>query len=222
MAPLTPSQPKADAPTSSGTSDGLDRLAQQILDNLEPLSFEIAHTEVDIDTVLRMRFECVVEMGWARAEEYPDGCERDEYDDFASYVVCRDHDVIIGSLRLIFPMPGRLLPTERDFGIRVQPPGGAFEGGRIIVPRRYRLTRSHLVLAGLFARGWLTARQRAFSRAISTASSQLIELYRSLGMNIRILAPAQHYWGEQRAPIEIDGAEVSSSILNLRPRPASL
>lgn len=185
----------------------LDGLAGRILGVLTPLSFEIAQSAIDVETVLRMRYECVIEMGWARPSDFPDGLEYDEYDDDAVHVVCRDAGTIIGSLRLVFPVVGRDLPTERDFGIRIDPPGDALEGGRIVVPARHRAKRSHLVLAGLFARGWLVARERSFERTIATATPQLIELYRGLGARVTVLGPDRPYWGEMRAPIEIVGAE---------------
>jgi|SRR5688500_3021625 len=184
----------------------LDALAGRILGAVAPLSFDIARSAVDVETVYRMRYECVIEMGWARPSDFPDGLEYDEYDDDAVHVVCRDADTIIGCLRLVFPVAGRDLPTERDFGIKIDPPGDALEGGRIVVPARHRAKRSHLVLAGLFARSWLIARERSFERTIATATPQLIELYRGLGARVTVIGPERPYWGEMRAPIEVVGA----------------
>ena len=192
----------------------LDGLAHRVLGRIAPLSFEIAQTPADIDAVLRMRYDCVIEMGWAEPKDYPDGRERDAFDDEAVHVIGRDGSAIVGCMRLIFPTAGRDLPTERDFGIQVDPRGDAFEGGRIIVPRKHRAARSHLVLAGLFARAWLTARVHSFERAISTATPQMIALYRALGMRIIVLGPSRSYWGEERAPIEIGGAEDSFALLD--------
>ena len=192
----------------------LDGLAERILGALAPLSFEVAQSAADVEAVLRMRYECVIEMGWARPSDFPDGLEYDEYDDDAVHVVCRDAGAIIGCLRLVFPVAGRALPTERDFGLRIDPPGDACEGGRIVVPVRHRAKRSHLILAGLFTRAWLIARERHFERSISTATSQLIELYRGLGARVTVLGPDRPYWGEMRAPIEIAGAEESLAWLD--------
>lgn len=191
----------------------LDRLAQRVIERLAPLSFEVTHTPADRDAVLRMRYECVVAEGWGSPADYPDGRERDEHDDGATFVVCRDGTALAGSLRLISPGPARLLPTERDFGIRVRPPGRVLEVGRIVVSPSARAGRSHLILAGLCARGWLEAYARGFDRAVSTAAPEVIDLYRSLGMRITVLGPAQEHWGTSRVPIQIEGDEDSFAFL---------
>lgn len=191
----------------------LDRLAQRVIEKLAPLSFEVAQTPADRDAVLRMRFECVVAEGWAGLDDYPDGRERDDADDHATFVVCRDGDVLVGSLRLVAPAPGHPLPTERDFGIRVRPAGRVLEVGRIVVSPEARAGRSHLILGGLCARGWLEAYARGFDRAVSTAAPEVIDLYQSLGMRITVLGPAQRHWGTSRVPIQIEGDENSFAYL---------
>ena len=207
------------SPGASGAEAGvdraavLDRLAQRVIERLAPLSFEVARTPGDRDAVLRMRFACVVAEGWASPADHPAGVERDEYDDEATFVTCRDGTALAGSLRLVPPAPGRLLPTERDFGIRVRPPGRVLEVGRIVVSPAARAGRSHLILAGLCARGWLEAYARGFDRAVSTAAPEVIDLYRSLGMCITVLGPAQEHWGTSRVPIQIEGDEDSFAFL---------
>jgi N-acyl-L-homoserine lactone synthetase len=189
--------------------DRLDRLATRALAALAPVSVTIALTPADVDSVLRMRYECVVEMGWATPELYPDGRERDEYDEGASFVVCRDGDEIIGSARVVPPAPASLLPIEREFRIRLEPAARAVEVGRVVVPARYRVGRSHLIMAGLFARSWLVARGLGYNRIVSSASEQLIELYRNLGLTVTPLAPPRRSWGEERAPVELAASERS-------------
>jgi N-acyl-L-homoserine lactone synthetase len=191
----------------------VDLHAVQALANLAPLVFEVAQSPADRDAVLRMRYETVVEEGWATPEDHPDGRERDEYDDEAVFIVCRDAGEIVGSMRLVPPSPSRPLPTEREFGIRARPAGQVPEVGRIIVTPAARPGRSHLVLGGLCARGWLEARAHGYDRAISTAASEVIDLYRSVGMRITVLGPAQLHWGAQRVPIEVMGDETSFAFL---------
>ena len=193
--------------------DRLDRIAERALDALSPLAVTVARTPAEIDAVLRMRYECVTGLGWAEPEDYPDGRERDEYDDGATLVVCRDGDTIVGSARVVPPALGRLLPAEREFHIAVEPRGRAVEVGRIIVPRSERAGRSHLIMAGLFARTWLIARGLGYDRIISTASAELIDLYRGLGLTVVELARPHLSWGEQRAPIELAGGERSLAVL---------
>ena len=192
-----------------------DRLADRILAGLAPLSFETADTPTDRDAVLRMRYGCVVELGWARPEDYPDGREGDEYDDGATFVVCRDGDENVGSARVVPPAAGRLLPMEREFGLRAGSVGEAFEVGRIVVPRSYRPGRSHLVIAGLAARCWLVGHALGCTRVVSTATADVLDLYRSLGMQVSVLGPSRVYWGEERVPFEISADEEAAFLKRL-------
>lgn len=187
----------------------LDELAKRALDALAPLSFLEARTPLEIDAVLRMRYECVTEMGWAKPEEYPDGRERDEHDEGAMFIIGREAGEFIASARIIPPVPGELLPAEREFQVRINPPGRWVQAGRVVVPRRFRTGRSHLILAGLLARSWLVARELGYNRLMSTAEATLIDLYRGLGLTITLLAPPKLSWGEERALIELSATESS-------------
>ena len=196
----------AEAPAGPGAGGlGLDHLATAVVARLAPLTFAVAASEPDRDAVLRMRYRCVVEEGWARPEDHPDGRERDEYDDASVFVVCRDGDSLAGSLRLVPPSPDRPLPAERAFGIRARPAGAVVEVGRVVVAPEARAGRSHLVLAGLAALAWVEARARGYRGVISTATAELIELYRGLGLHVRVLGPARPHWGAPRAPVQIEG-----------------
>jgi N-acyl-L-homoserine lactone synthetase len=191
------------APPTAAERARLDKLAALALDGLAPLVFAVARTPTEIDAVFRMRYECVTALGWARPEDHPDGRERDEDDAGATLVVCRDASELLGSARVVPPLPGRLLPSEREFHVRVDPPGRPVEVGRVVVPERHRLGRSHLVMAGLFARAWLIARELGYDRVVSTASDPLIDLYRGLGLAVTVLTPRRLSWGEQRSLIEL-------------------
>jgi len=155
----------------------------------------------------------VTELGWARPEDYPDGREQDEYDDGAMLVVCRDGEAIVGSARVVPQLLGRLLPAEREFQFSIDPPGRAVEVGRIVVPQTVRAGRSHLILAGVFARTWLIARELGYDRIVSTASAELVDLYRGLGLTVVELGQPRLSWGEQRAPVELAGGERSLATL---------
>ena len=185
----------------------LDVLARRALARLAPLTFEVASSPAERDAVLRMRYECVVGEGWSSPADHPDGRELDEYDGSATFIVCHDGPSLVGSLRIVAPERERPLPSERDFGIVLRPHGKVAEVGRIVVSSAARAGRSHLILGGLCARGWLEAYARGFDRAVSTATPELIDLYASLGLRITVLAPARPHWGAMRSPIQIEGDE---------------
>jgi hypothetical protein len=188
-------------------------LAEHALEGLAPLRFDVAHDERERDAVHRMRCDCVLAEGWARAEDFPDGRERDADDARASFVVCRDGDTLGGSMRIVEPLPGEPLPAEREFGIRARPTGEVVEVGRLIVAPGVRAGRSHRILGGLCARGWMLLAERGYERAISTATPTLIELYSALGLQVTVLAPARLSWGARRAPIAIEGGPESFAFL---------
>jgi N-acyl-L-homoserine lactone synthetase len=191
------------APTDDEAA-ALDRLTEQVIASLAPLSFYAARTPADVDAVLRMRYECVVEMGWGNPDDFPDGRERDEYDEGATFVVCRDGEALAGSLRIVEPEPGRPLPVEREFGIRIDPPGDAVDAGRFVVAPGYRGRDGHPVLTGLFCRCWLELRRLGYKRLVGAPSGG-IDFYRRLGLRLTALGPAKTYWGEERTPVEISG-----------------
>jgi N-acyl-L-homoserine lactone synthetase len=186
---------------------GLDRLAEEVLAGLAPLSFDLARSPQDVHAALRMRYECVTEMGWARPEDFPDGRERDAHDERASHILCRDRAAVVGTLRLVPPRDGRPLPLEQEFGVRVEPPGEAVEAGRLVIAAEHRGGQGHPVLAGLFCRCWLEARELGYQRLVAAVPSKLIDLYRSLGLRVTALGAPRAHWGEERTPIEIAGRE---------------
>ncbi len=184
----------------------VDTRARQTLAALAPLTFDVASTENEIDSALRLRCRAVVERGWASAADYPDGRERDEHDDNAIHLLCRDGDVVAGCLRVVLPRLGLLLPAEQHFGVRVSAREDTVEAGRMVVHPDYRGIPGHPIMAGLFSRGWLELRSRGFSRAVAVAPKRIIELFRHTGLIVNVLGEAKDYWGELRAPIEVAGA----------------
>lgn len=208
----------ATAATSAQRVSDFDRLAGEILASLSSMSFGRAESPSDVDATFRMRCECVIENGWGAPEDFPDGRERDEYDGDAIHVVCRDGDAIVASLRIVRPDASRPLPTERDFDLTVTPAGTAVDVGRIVVSPSARAGRSHLLVAGLFARSWLEARALGYDRVIGVATSQAIALYRGLGVELDVLGEQRMYWGELRSPIEFAGPDETKALALLQHR----
>jgi hypothetical protein len=193
--------------------DALASLAGRALARLAPLRFGVAVDGPERDDVLRLRAACILAEGWARADDLPGGRERDGYDDDAIFVVCHDGDELAGSLRIVVPRPGRALPTEGTFGIRARPAGRVADVGRVIVAPGVRAGRSHRILGGLCARGWLELDARGLDRAISSATPELVELYSAVGLRVSVLGPARDHWGARRAPVQVTGDQRSFAFL---------
>jgi hypothetical protein len=85
--------------------------------------------------------------------------------------------------------------------------------GRLVVTPAARAGRSHRIVGGLCARGWLQVVAHGCDRALSSATPDLIELYRGLGLRITVLGAARPYWGARRASIAIEGDEDSFAFL---------
>jgi N-acyl-L-homoserine lactone synthetase len=202
MSPDTSSSP-AEA-TGSGVA-ALDRLAERLLAAVAPLRVDVARDVHELEAVFRLRYEHVVAEGWARAEQLPEGLERDAYDDDgATQIAAWDGEALVGTLRLVLPVEGRRLPVEAAFDVDISPRGRVVDVGRLLIAERHRGEPAHRLWGALFARCWLEARTAGFTVLGGTATAAMVERYRALGLAFEILGPAQAYWGEERHPVRLD------------------
>jgi N-acyl-L-homoserine lactone synthetase len=190
----------------------LDRVARQLLEQAAPVRFGLARSPAEREAVFRLRFETVVEQGWASPAVLPDGLERDGFDDRAVHVAGWHEQTLAATARLVFPEPHRPLPTEQEFGLRIEPAQAVVDVGRGIVAPAYR-SREHRVFAALLARCWLEVRARGLHHLCGTASPLRLERYRQLGLPLRVLGPARPFWGEERYPLFLDGVEFAETAL---------
>jgi N-acyl amino acid synthase FeeM len=197
-------------PWSSRTDDApgveaLDDLAGQLLLRAGA-RLGVAHTEAELEAVFRLRYDHVVRHGWARAEELPDGLERDADDDRALQLTAWRGPALVGTMRLVLPVPGRRLPTEAAFDLDVEPLGEVVDVGRLLIGAPYRGDPAHRLWGGLFALAWQETRARGYSVLAGVTSEREITTYRSLGLAFEVLGPARHYWGAERHPVRLDPA----------------
>src|SRR5207249_1131962 len=120
-----------------------------------------AASPAEQEAVYRLRFDTVVEEGWATTEDFPAGLERDESDERAVHVLGRHGERLIAAARLVFPEPGRTLPTEREFDLTMQPADRVVDIGRAIIVKDYR-SAEHTLFGALLARCWQEIRTRAY------------------------------------------------------------
>jgi hypothetical protein len=193
----------ADAPPTGGAA-ALDRLAEQLLE-AAPWRVAIAVSETERTEIHLLREEQVVSAGWASPREHGDGRgERDEHDDRALHIAAWDGTALVGAIRLVFPRPGRRLPTEQSFDIEVEPRGHVVEVGRLVIAPRYRGDPAHRAWGALFGRAWTEIRHRGFAIMAGTANARLVALYRRQGLAFEVLGPARTLWGEPRHPVRLD------------------
>jgi N-acyl-L-homoserine lactone synthetase len=193
-----------------------DELARGMV-AIAPLSFRIAQTPEELTAVYRLRYEVIIERGWARPEDLPDGLERDEHDDHAVHIAAWDDaqiaaPQIAATSRIVLPGPDRLLPTERAFEVKIGPYGQVVDMGRQIVARAYSNVE-HLVFAALLAQTWLELHARGYTLVCGDFTPAVTRLYRLMGFQVAQVGPAREFWGEERFPIVVDVAASVPTLL---------
>ncbi|MBI2902457.1 MAG: GNAT family N-acetyltransferase [Candidatus Methylomirabilis oxyfera] len=191
------------------TSSGLartDALAAQLIARAAPLVFSVAQSPAEREAVYRLRYSIVVEKGWARPEDLPDGVERDAYDDTAVQIVAWDADELAATARLVPPVPGHPLPTEETFGLKIESRTHLMDVGRTCVAPAYR-DPQHRVLAGLLGRTWIELRAGGCTEACGIVAPAVVRMCRGMGFHVVILGAPRLVWGEERSPVLIRPAE---------------
>ena len=180
-----------------------DELSRSLVASAAPLHFAVAHSPEERDAIFRLRYQIVTERGWARPEDFPDGRERDEYDDPAIHIGAWDGATLAAASRVVLPSPSLVLPTERAFEVAVEPRGQVVDMGRQIVSRSYG-SMQHQVFAALLAKTWLEMHARGYARVCGDFTPAVTRLYRLMGFEVNQIGPARKFWGEDRFPIVVD------------------
>jgi GNAT superfamily N-acetyltransferase len=188
------------APPGDDPSALADAIATTILASLQPLRFDEVDAADGREACLRLRYRAVLEMRMAPAEWFPDGLESDEYDAGAVHILGSDAGRPIATTRIVLPTPGRLLPVEAAFGLRVSSPSQTVELGRLVVDPDYR-GDGHSVFMGLAARAWLALSTRGYTTVAGATPARLVALIEALGFTLTALDAPRRYWGEERWPI---------------------
>jgi hypothetical protein len=194
-----------------GGLDVLDGLANVLLVRAAPVQFDRAASLAEQETAYRLRFDTVVAEGWATAADFPDGLERDEFDEGAVHVLGRHGDRLVAVARLVFPERGRPLPTEREFALSMEPADRVVDIGRAIIVKDYR-SAEHTLFGALLACCWLEIRARGYQNLCGAASGPRLERYQQFGLPLRILGSMRRYWGEDRYPVFLDGQKFAEFV----------
>jgi hypothetical protein len=181
----------------------LDALAAALL-AAAPLRVAPATAPEELDAVLALRHAHVVAHGWADPSALPAGAERDVHDDVAISIAAWDGHALAGAIRVVPPVPGRRLPVEEAFDLVVEPAGRVAEIGRLLVAEDRRGDPGHRAWGALFGGAWQAVRARGWSVLGGSATPQLVERYRAVGLPFEVLGPPRHHWGEDRVPVRMD------------------
>ncbi len=197
-----------------------DALAAQVVARAAPIRFGVAQSLAELEVVYRLRYRIVIDQGWAKPEAFPDGLERDAYDDRAVQFGAWDGEVLVATGRLVLPAPGQPLPTEEAFDLEIGPPGQVVDVGRICVIPAYR-DAQHRVFWGLLSQAWIEIRVRGFTQACSISTASVARMCRRWGLQVVPLGTPRSYWGEVRTPVLIRPADSIHAIIRVMDRSSS-
>lgn len=195
--------------------DALDAIAAQLLSAVAPVRFAVAASDAEREAIFRLRYEAIVRRGWADPAAFPNGMERDEYDDRAVLLGGWEGDRLVAAGRIVFPAPERRLPTEAAFDLTVEPVGAAANVDRMVVAAD-RSSAEHRLLLGLLGALWLETRKHGIHVWIGVHSRAMIRLYHRLEFEPEILGPPRRYWGEERYPVRFDGCSGAAEFTRRR------
>jgi hypothetical protein len=191
----------------------LDDIAA-IFRQLNPgLRLGIAQSPADFEAAYRLRYETVIEKGWAKPDEYPYGLERDRYDDHAIQLVAWDGEKLAGTGRVVLPSPDYPLPAETLFELTIEPRGQVVELGRAAIDSSYRGISQQIFLS-LLGQSWLATRDQGLYETCGVMILPMVRLYHFIGFHLIPLAPPRLAWGEERAPYQLDLLHTAETLQN--------
>jgi N-acyl-L-homoserine lactone synthetase len=194
----------------------VDAFAQQALARLAPLTFGLARSPTELEAVYRLRYEVVMDQGWASPEEFPNGLERDAFDERALQVVAWDGAELVGTTRLVAPQAGYRLPTEQAFDLEIAQRGRVIDMGRTCrAPRRK--DSEHRIIWGVLCQAWVELRHLGFVEICGIFSPGMNRFYQRMGFRIEILGEARLHWGEYRCPVLVRPAESIKAVRSKTP-----
>jgi Acetyltransferase (GNAT) domain len=175
--------------SESGTARGiaaLDRLAERLAAEAGVV-LDVADSPAELIAAHRLRYRDAQARGRASAEGARDGLERDTFDTRALQICAWEGERLVGTLRLVLPMPGKPLPLEEAFALTVEPADEVVEVGSAVLTPELGGERARRVADGLIAQAWFEARARGYLVMAGIASSRLLGRYRGLGVEVEVL-----------------------------------
>jgi hypothetical protein len=112
----------------------------------------------------------------------------DAFDARALQICAWDGETLVGTLRLVLPVPGKRLPLEQEFGLAVEPAGEVVELCAPLVTPEWSGQPRRRVEDGLVAQAWFETRARDYRVMAAAVSPQLAARYGALGLGVEPLA----------------------------------
>jgi hypothetical protein len=183
-------------------AERLDRAAANCVARAagQGIAIRLATNDAERRAALRLRYEAVIRHGWERPEAFPDGLESEPDDDDAVHLLAWVGERPVGNSRIVLPRPGRPLPLEIEYGLRVEPLGKVVQLDRVCVDRE----ASHgapIVLIAMLSGAWAELRRQGYAICAGLNTASMLRIYRRVGIDPQILGSAQVSWNEMRYPV---------------------
>jgi N-acyl-L-homoserine lactone synthetase len=168
------------------------------------LEFRQASGDAELARIFQLRYEVYcLEKKFLRAEDYPDGIERDEFDDDSVHFVALDTDdsaQLLGSFRLILPSEHGF-PCERHFLIaRPSPdPQRTAELSRMVIAPQARPIWRH-ILMGLSKEVYLYTRANSVEHCYAALERPLLAMLKRLGLPFEPVGEPGRYFNTDNIP----------------------
>jgi hypothetical protein len=157
----------------------LDRLAEELA-GAAGLRLGVADSPAELIAAHRLRYRHAGEHGTETAAD-------DVYDSRSLQICAWDDEVVVGTLRLVLPMPGKRLPVETAFSVTVEPAGEVVDVGPVVIAAELAGEGAQRIADGLLAQAWFETRARGYLVMAGVASSRLTGRLRALGLDVEVL-----------------------------------
>lgn len=141
--------------------------------------------------------------GWEPGPRSTPAKEADDHDAAAVHLGAWDGPALVGTARIILPTPGRLLPAEEAFGLRIQPIGDVVECGRWVVDSAYR-DRDHLVSMGLSGLACREVVTRGYSVWAGATTPDIVAMWRGAGCEMEVVSAPRVVLGRRCVAVRCD------------------
>ena len=189
----------------------IDSAVETHLSRARTIQFGVARSQAERDAIYHLRYEVVIAQGWAQPQDFPGEREFDSFDADATHILGRAGSTLAATARIVFPNPGRPLPTEEAFDMKIEPHGRVVGWDRNTVAPDFRGPKYH-AFWGLLTICWQETRRQGYAEVSGILSLQMLQLYQSMGVEFDVIGPGRNYWNEERFPCKLNILKSASGI----------
>jgi N-acyl-L-homoserine lactone synthetase len=175
-------------------------------------------TAEELELSQRLRYEVYcVEKQWLDPADFPEGRERDSYDEHASHFLALGiAGETVGTMRLITDGE-HPLPVEEYFGIEIDRSLGNAELSRLVVGAPYRSSQ-HEIMLGICKAVYDEACTSNVDQLYSIMDRVLLRTLQMVGFPFTALGEPRFVWGDHTVPCVCPVGEVIPSLKRKHPK----